>query len=111
MNPAGQFRREYRVDGAMPVDSALAAEGFRYDMNPVMRFPARTVPGMARMKMGLIFDAKARRRESFRQFLCDDIFGLHGGSPVSRSIRLKPGQSRKCQVLNLSTQSSHTLTS
>jgi hypothetical protein len=32
---------------------------------------------MARMQMRFVFDAQAFRRESFRQFLCDDIFGLH----------------------------------
>jgi hypothetical protein len=32
------------------------------------------------MKMRLVLDAKAFRRESFRQFLCDDIFRLHGRS-------------------------------
>jgi hypothetical protein len=29
------------------------------------------------MQMRFVFDAQAFRRESFRQFLCDDIFGLH----------------------------------
>jgi hypothetical protein len=41
------------------------------------------MPGMTSMKMRLVFDAEAFRRESFRQFLCDDIFRQHVRKPDS----------------------------
>ena len=81
MHAVGKFLRQSRVDRSVPLDSALAAKSFRYDIDAVVRFPARTMSGMTSMQMRLVFDAEAFRRESFRQFLCDDIFRLHRLTP------------------------------
>ncbi len=40
MHAAGEFRRQSRVDHAMPIDPALPFEGIRHDINAIMRLPA-----------------------------------------------------------------------
>ena len=77
VHAGGEFRRKGSVNCAVPIDAALAAEGFRHDMNAVVRLPSGPMPCMTRMQVRFIFDAKTVRSESFRQFLCDDILCLH----------------------------------
>lgn len=77
MYAARKFLRESGIYRAMTINPGLAAERVRYNIHAVMRLAAWSVPGMACMQVGFIFDAQAFGRESFSQFLYDDIFGLH----------------------------------
>jgi hypothetical protein len=77
VHAGGKFLRKRGINCAVPIDAALAAEDFRHDMDAVMRLPSGPMPGMARVEVGFIVDAKTFRSESFRQFLCDDILCLH----------------------------------
>jgi hypothetical protein len=83
MHAGGEFRGQRGINCAVPIDAALAAEDFRHDMDAVMRLPSGPMPGMARVEVGFIVDAKTFRSESFRQFLCDDILCLHIASVFS----------------------------
>lgn len=82
MDAARKFGRERGIDRTVSFDAALAAERLRHDMNTVMRLSAGAMPGMTSMQMRLVVDAEAFGRESFRQFLCDDIFRSHVLDPT-----------------------------
>ena len=51
VDASGQFRRQQLINHAMALDPALSFEGGRHDIDPEMRLAARSVAGMAFMKM------------------------------------------------------------
>ena len=71
--------RQRRIDHAVAFEPALPAEGFRYDIEPVMALAARPVSGMSFMQMRLVFDMQALRREGRQQFCRNDVLHSHGG--------------------------------
>jgi len=73
-----------RVDHAVALEPALAAKRFRDDIDPEMSLPARPVPCMPCMLVGLVhhFDALGRERRS--QLFRDDVARGHGGAHSAR---------------------------
>lgn len=67
VNAAGQFARERRVDHAMALQPGLSFERLRHDIDPEMRLPARSVPGMAFVLVRFVDYVEAFRGESFAQ--------------------------------------------
>jgi hypothetical protein len=51
MHATRQFLRQSGVDHAVTLDPALPLEGVRYNIDPVMSFPARPAAGMTGMLM------------------------------------------------------------
>jgi hypothetical protein len=77
MDAALQFVRQRRIDHAMAFEPALPAEGFRYDIQPVMGLAARPVSGVALVQMGFILDMHTFRRERREELCRDDILHSH----------------------------------
>jgi hypothetical protein len=77
MHAAGEFRGQRGNYHPVPVDPALPPEGLRHNINAVVRFTFRPVPGMAAVLIGFVNHIQTFGRESLRQLSCDDIFGLH----------------------------------
>ena len=73
VEPTGEGGGQRRVHQPMPLDPALAGEGVRYDIDPVMRLPTRSGAGMARMQVGLVHDVDRLRRELAPQSLVDPV--------------------------------------
>ena len=59
VNAVLQFGRERPIDHAMALDPGLPAEGFRHDMNPEMRLPARPVARVPLVLVRFIDNAQA----------------------------------------------------
>ena len=77
MHAAGEFAGQKPVDHAVALEAALPFEGVRHDIDPEMGLPARLVPGMALVAVGFILHFQALRRESFGEFLRDNVGGAH----------------------------------
>ena len=77
MDAAGELGGKRQIDHAVPLDAGLSLERVRHDIDPVMGFPARSVPGMALVLVRFINHFEALRPESLGQLLCDDIGGSH----------------------------------
>ena len=77
MNAAGEFGRKRLVNHSVTLDPGLSLERFRYNIHPVVRLPARPVPGMTFVLVGFIQHIEALRSESLGQLLCDGIDGSH----------------------------------
>jgi len=77
MHAAGEFRRQRGIYHAVTVDPALPPEGFRHNINAVMRFTFGPMAGMALVLGGFVDHIQTFRRESLRQLSRDDIFCLH----------------------------------
>ena len=74
---ASKLGRKRLINHAVTLDSGLSLEGVRHDIDPVVRLPARPVPGMALMLVRFIDYFEALRRESLGQLFCDEIGGSH----------------------------------
>ena len=79
-----KFAGKRRINHAVTFDPALSLEGWRHNINAEMRLAARTVAGMAFMKVRFVLDFEAFRKESFAQLVGDSIAGDHGGE-IGRS--------------------------
>ena len=77
VDAVGKLTRKCRIDHAVALEPAHSAERISHDIDPVMRLPARTMPGMARVLMGLVDHVQAFGRESLGQLLRDQIEGSH----------------------------------
>jgi hypothetical protein len=77
MHRVREFRGKRRIDRAMTFDPGLPAERFRYDIDPEVGLPARSMAGMPCMQMGFVNDPEAFRRESRGQLFCDRIGNPH----------------------------------
>ena len=77
VDAAGEFSCQRLIDHAVTLDAGLSPERVRYNIHPVVRLPARSVPGMAFMLVRFINHFQALRRESLGQLFCDEIGGLH----------------------------------
>ena len=81
MDAAFQLACQGRIDHAVAFEPALPAKGCRHDIEPVMGFAARPMPGMAFMQMGFILDMQTFGRKSGKQFRGDDILYTHAALP------------------------------
>ena len=61
VDAAGKLGRKRLINHAMTLDAGLSLEGIRYDIDPVVSLPARPVPGMAFMPVGLVHHFEALR--------------------------------------------------
>src|SRR5436190_1846817 len=77
MHAAGEFRRQRRINQAVPLDPALPPEGFRHNINAEVRFFSGPMAGMAFVLVGFVHHVEAFGCESFSQLSRDDIFRLH----------------------------------
>ena len=77
VHAASEFAGQCRVDHAVPLEPALSFERVRHDIDPVMRLPARPVPGMAFVLVRFVHHLEALRGESFGQLTRDNVCGLH----------------------------------
>lgn len=62
----------------MTLDPALSFESARHNMNTEMRLAAGPMAGVTLMKIRLVGDIEAFRRESLNEFLRDVILDAHG---------------------------------
>jgi len=85
VHAAFELARQRAVDHAVAFQPGLPFERLRHDIDAEMSLPARPVPGMAFVLVGLVQHLEALRRESLGQLLCDYIGRLHGS-------RLKDGR-------------------
>lgn len=68
MNRPGQFLGKRGIHQPMAFDPAFAGKSGRYDMNPEMTLPTRSVAGMPGMEMRLVDHRQALRLECLFQF-------------------------------------------
>jgi hypothetical protein len=77
VHAASEFTGQCLVDHAVALQPGLPFERSRYNINPVMSFSARPVPGMSFVPLRFVDDFKTFRDESFCQFSRDLIGGAH----------------------------------
>jgi hypothetical protein len=83
---------ERRIYHAVPFEPALPAKGLRHDIHSEMGLAAGSMPGMAFVPVGLVFDAQALGRKSLAQFFHDEILRLH---PAALAKPKQQGQPRR----------------
>lgn len=108
MHATGQFLPQGVVDRAMPLESALAAEDIRHNINAKMGLAAWAAARMPLMQARLVFDPKADGCENLFQLFLDDIFRQHlrsimFGSAYPRLLaaRISPKLARFVQMSSL----------
>ena len=86
--------QERFIDHTVALESALSLEAICHDMDAEMTLPARPVPRMPLMQMGIICHLELGRGKSRGQFLRDQIARAHRLRIRSRN-RPVNGQARR----------------
>lgn len=74
---AGKLLGKGLVHHPVPLHTALTRESVRYNVDPEMGLPFRSMPGMAGVEMRLVDDPQTLGREALRQFLFNPISNRH----------------------------------
>jgi hypothetical protein len=75
-----QFARQNLIDHTVTLKPALTFEGLCHDIDPEVRLPTRSVPGVAFVFVRLVLDPDAVGRQSLGQLSCDDVLDAHADS-------------------------------